>query len=296
MCQRAKANEVPRCRDDQIVAEARVEAADLDLPVLDQQPQPRHPPAASGELQPDHHPLVRQQVAADVGLGPRPQDNIRVGVLPGQLGPALGPAPDGLQDPGQVLAGRGTSARTATRARSDLGRISSTQARSSSRSRRASRARDRPGAPAAISLNVRQPSSRLRRMIGVQTLGEDLRAPGRSGRTGRRCAWGAVSTPRARPHCLLQIVNLADGLRGSQTVLGATGRGRQTITGEGQTDQPEEDRPSNRQRVVEAVTGVQEGERRPAAGAGPGHRSPSGGWTWPRGVARPCWRAGTARR
>ena len=49
-----------------------------------------------------------------------------------------------------------------------LARISSTPARSSSRSRRASRARDSPGAPAAISLKVRQPSSRFRRMIGVQ--------------------------------------------------------------------------------------------------------------------------------
>ncbi len=49
-----------------------------------------------------------------------------------------------------------------------LGRISSTPARSSSRRRLASSARDSPGAPAAISLKVRQPSSRLRRMIGVQ--------------------------------------------------------------------------------------------------------------------------------
>jgi hypothetical protein len=43
-----------------------------------------------------------------------------------------------------------------------------TPACSSSRRRLVSSARDSPGAPAAISLKVRQPSSTLRRMIGVQ--------------------------------------------------------------------------------------------------------------------------------
>ena len=89
----------------QVVAEAGIEAADLDLPPLGQQPQ-AHPPGLAGELEPDHHPPVREQVAAEERLRPGPQHDVGVGVLAVHLRPALGPAADGLQHPGQVLAGR----------------------------------------------------------------------------------------------------------------------------------------------------------------------------------------------
>ncbi len=49
-----------------------------------------------------------------------------------------------------------------------LGRISMRPARWISCNRRVSNARDRPGAPGAISLKVRQPRRRLRKMMGVQ--------------------------------------------------------------------------------------------------------------------------------
>ena len=158
----------------QVVAEAGVEAADLHLPPLGQQPE-AHPPGLADELEAHHHPPVGEQVAAEERLRPGPQHDVGVGVLAVHLRPALGPAADGLQHPGQVPAGRRRLVErpTAVRLGADLhhpGPLQLAQAPGQQRPRQPGCAGgdlvEGPAAEQQVAKDDRRPA-----------LGEDLRAP-----------------------------------------------------------------------------------------------------------------------
>jgi hypothetical protein len=67
-------------RHHQVVAEAGIDAAELDLAPLDEHPDP-HPPPQRREVEAGHHPPVGQQVALQELLAPRPEDDAGVGML-----------------------------------------------------------------------------------------------------------------------------------------------------------------------------------------------------------------------
>jgi hypothetical protein len=66
----------------EVVTEAGIDAAQLDLAPLDEHPDPG-PVVKKQEVEADHDPPVGQQVAAQELLAPGPQDHVAVGVLGG---------------------------------------------------------------------------------------------------------------------------------------------------------------------------------------------------------------------
>lgn len=88
---------------DNVVAEARIDAADLAVAPFDKKPV-LHPPPALMELEPDHHSPVGEQIAAQIGPAPRPQDVIGLRVFVCQFRPLFGSTAERIQDIRQVSA------------------------------------------------------------------------------------------------------------------------------------------------------------------------------------------------
>ena len=88
--------------DEEVFVETRVDLADLSLAVFEQQPVPLMGPEA-GEVQPNDHAPVGEALRAK-RVAHRPQGDMRIEVLRGDLEPTRSPLPEGPADLEQILA------------------------------------------------------------------------------------------------------------------------------------------------------------------------------------------------
>jgi hypothetical protein len=95
------------CHDnDDVFVESRIGTAEIAVLLFDEEPMVDATPA-SREVESNDDSLIRQQFFAQIELAPRPQDVVRVSVLPGHVGPSLRPAPERSDNSRKIVAGRG---------------------------------------------------------------------------------------------------------------------------------------------------------------------------------------------